>query len=192
MSGTGSPPPNINITNIAQANNKGCVSGCGGLIAAYFALLVVAAFLEAGWLLGSWVAVAIFGAAEGSTAAVVVGWIFEILYIGLLVVVGLVIWQMRAGRFGNQKPGRGKQTPQPPARPVRLISDTAFAPNKTANPATPPTKRPDEPSMAETNSPEPGNSDTPQAHVPKGPFCDQCGSPFRQGAKFCSECGSAL
>lgn len=101
-------PPTINVTNINQNSNDGCLSGCGAIIAISLAIALLWAFVIAGWLLGSWVAVAIFGAEEGSTAAVVVGWVFEIAYLLLLLWIGVVLWRKRReGESGELGAGDG-------------------------------------------------------------------------------------
>lgn len=187
MSGNG-VPPNINITNIAQAKNAGCASGCGGCLATSVAIAAVVLFIGAGWLLGSWVAVTILGANEGSTAAVTIGWIFEVVYLALLGLVGVALWKNREKMRGNQKADSEGPTPQWQLGRT-TTGETAFARESTENSPPPAAQRPPSPPPFPTVPPPP---EKPQEQAPAAAFCDQCGSPSRAGAKFCSACGTQL
>lgn len=167
-------PPSINITNVAQATNQGCGSGCGGCLAAGFAIVMFVLFIGAGYLLGSWVAVAIFGAREGSTAAVAVGWIFEIVYLIILALIGGVVWRNREKWFSNGDGESGDAAGstilgEPPTIVSHDSQDSAVAQN------------PSDPQPVATDSVDPVSV-----------FCHQCGASTREGAKFCSSCGATL
>lgn len=165
-----SGPPTINITNVAEANNQGCGSGCGGCLAAGFTITVLCVFIAAGYLLGTWVAVAIFGAQEDSTAAVTLGWIFEIVYLIFLALIGSAMWRNRQKWFS-----KGDDTATDHTDSAALggpyLADTYIAPSP--------------PGAA---SPEPELEAPHSATV----FCHQCGAQTKEGAKFCSNCGTAL
>ena len=178
MSGDG-VPPTINITNVAQAKNEGCGTGCGGCLAVFIAIMGVTLFVGAGWFLGSWIAVAVFGAAEGSTAAVTVGWIFEIVYLALLGVAGWALWKNRVKLFGK---GDGGFEPSPAGRTI---------PGETTTPDTPTEDEyPTEPGQSSSTSSAPPD---PLREQQSGPsFCHHCGSPLRVDARFCSTCGTSL
>lgn len=186
MSGNGIPP-NINITNIAQAKNEGCGTGCGGCLGVAFGIVAITLFVGAGWLLGSWIAVAIFGAKEGSTAAVAVGWIFEIVYLLLLASIGWALWQNRQKIWGT-KSEAGEESASPSQSGRTIVGETTFAHEASegqphAEPGVP---------LAPPPSAVPPTQNAPQAHDGTAPFCHQCGSPTRDDAKFCSACGTTL
>lgn len=181
-------PPTINITNVAQANNEGCGSGCGGCLAFFVGIAAITLFVGAGWLLGSWIAVAVFGAKEGSTAAVAVGWIFEIIYLLLWALVGWAFWKNRQKIWGNKGAGDDQSTPL--SQPGRTITgQTAFTRKPTE--AQPPVER-EQPTSTHAPSSDPAAPEPPQAQGSTAPFCRQCGSQSREGDKFCSTCGAAL